>query len=48
MILGRLEKFKLFNGGYIRLLPDPYHQGADVGIITWIARELHELIHGEV
>jgi len=32
---------------YLRVFPDPYHQGDNVNIFTWILREIDELIHGE-
>ena len=46
--LRRLERFPVFNGGYVPILEDPYHRDGRVGILTWIAREIDELLYGEV
>lgn len=46
--LSRLEeRFTIARGGYIRVFPDPYHRGPNVGLVTWVLRELDELIYGE-
>lgn len=32
---------------HLKLFPDPYHEGDNVDLWTWIYRELDELVHGE-
>ena len=32
---------------FIEVFPDPYHEGGNVNVYTWIYREIDELIHGE-
>ena len=32
---------------FLEIFPDPYHEGGNVNLYTWIQREIDELLHGE-